>query len=127
MKATQLIVIILIAFFSNRICAMSPAPDSYTPAEWSQHADAEKDAGIAIAHKDFRLLAYATRGIIVPGIEQEKKALLSQKCGLRMLEGFGDVVRSQAQLQAMKAMHDYAATYNKIVAEQCSAVKIPGK
>ena len=119
MKVRQVIIIFLIAFFSSRICAMSPAPDSYTPPEWNEYANAEKDASIAVAHKDFRLLAYATRGIMVPGIEQDEKALLSQKCGLRMLEGFGDVVRSQEQLKKMRAFHDYVTAYNIIVAAQC--------
>lgn len=106
---------------------MSHSPEPYTPPTWHENANAENDAALAVAHKDFRLLAYAARNTVVPGVDQNEKAMLSKKCGLRMIEGFGDVVRSQAQLQAMKAMHDYAATYNKIVAAQCSAVKISGK
>ena len=123
----RIIALLLTALFSSQAFTMSSSPDSYTPPTWSRNANAEKDAAIALAHKDFRLLAYVVRGTMIPGIDQNEKVLLSEKCGLRIIEGFGDVVRSQTQLQAMKAMHDYAATYNKIVAAQCSAVKISGK
>jgi hypothetical protein len=123
----QIILILLTALFSSQVFAMSRSPETYTPPAWTKNANADKDAAYALAHKDFRLLGYVVRGTMIPGIDQNEKALLSEKCGVRMIEGFGDVVRSQAQLQAMKAMHHYAATYNKIVAAQCSAEKISGK
>jgi UDP-glucose 6-dehydrogenase len=121
----QIIIILLTALFSSQVFAMSKSPDSYTPPAWTQNANAEKDAAFALAHKDLRLLAYAARSTIVPGISQNEKELLSKQCGLRVLEGFGDVVRSPAQLQKMKAMHDYAAEYNKIIAAQCQATTSP--
>lgn len=121
MKIGQVFVIFLVAFFSSQISAMSPSPEIYTPPVWSEHASAENDASIAIANNDFRLLGYVVRGTMIPGIEQDEKELLTKQCGMRMLEGFGDVVRSQDQLKKMRAMHDYAAAYNKIVAIQCLA------
>lgn len=103
--------------------AMSKSPESYVPPVWNASAEADQDAVYALANGDLRLLAYTTRDIMVPGIEPEQKSLLSEQCGLRMMQGFGDVVRSDEQLQTMKAMREYATEYNKIVAPQCSATK----
>ena len=117
----KIIIILFAAVFSSQVFAMSHSPEPYTPPTWHENANAEDDAAFAVAHKDFRLLAYAARNTVVPGVDQNEKAMLSKICGLRMIEGFGDVVRSQAQLQAMKTMHDYAMRYNKIISTQCRA------
>jgi hypothetical protein len=121
----KIVIIILVAIFSSQISAMSRNPETYTPPAWTEHANAKNDAAFALAHKDFRLLGYVVRGTIIPGIQQNEKELLSKQCGLRTLEGFGDIVRNPEQLQKMKAMRKYAETYNKIVAAQCRTTISP--
>jgi hypothetical protein len=117
----RVLTLLLASIFTTQLNAMSRTPEVYAPPVWNETAQADQDAAYALANNDLRLLAYTTRSIMVPGIRLEDKELLSSKCGLRMLKGFGDVVRSDAQLQKMKALRGYAEKYNEIIAAQCSA------
>ena len=115
------------------VAAMSDAPEDdigeetdtmpYTPAEWQQNADADADAAGAIEHGDLRLLAFATRGTSIPGIEPATGQRYTEQCGVRYLKGFGDVIRSENQLQAMTAAHAWAEAYNRLIIEACRAAR----
>lgn len=117
----RLPVILLVAIFSARGFAMSKSPEPYTPPEWHENSNAQEDASYALDNDDMRLLAYTTRGITVPGIDDAEKDTISKQCGIRMLDGFGDVVRNEEQLRRMKAMHAYVSRYNAVIAKRCKA------
>ena len=104
---------------STQVLAMAKTTKPYEPPQWHENASAENDAAYALENDDTRLLAYTTRGVMVPGIDAAEKNQLSEKCGLRMMPGFGDVVRSDAQLDKMKTMRAYAEKYNQLVAPHC--------
>jgi hypothetical protein len=115
----RVLTLLLASIFTTQLNAMSKSPEDYRPPIWTESAQADKDATYALANNDLRLLAYTTRGTMVPGIRLDEKELLSRKCGLRMITGFGDIVRSDEQLRQMKAMREYAEKYNEIIAAQC--------
>jgi len=112
-----------IVFFSATVQAMSSTPDdneNYSPANWLSSKSAEDDARFAINNKDLRLLGFALRGYNIPGVETGKQQNYIDKCGIRVFEEFGDVVRNQQQIEQMKQAREYAISYNAIILESCS-------
>ena len=113
------LLIFLAGVLSTQVLAMAKTTQPYDPPQWRENANAADDAAYALENDDKRLLAYYGRNIMVPGIKPDEKALLSEKCGLRMMEGFGDVVRSDAHLEKMKTMRAYIEQYNQVIAPLC--------
>lgn len=112
-------IILLTSLMTTQVIAMGKTPEPYQPSQWREQANAEKDAALALENNDLRLLGYTTRAVMIPGIDLAEKEILRQKCGLRMIKGFGDVVRSEEQLAQMKAMREYAEKYNNTIAAHC--------
>ena len=101
--------------------SQSPEKEEETQPTIEDHAlDAETDAQNAIENHDFRLLAFATRITIVPGINREQLGLYRENCGLRFMKGFGDVVYSDNQLEKMKQARAYALRYNQHISSHCT-------
>lgn len=111
--------------------AMSQSPDKqntdsnsesipYTPAPWHEKALAENDASRALANADTRLLAFAMRGYTIPGIDPAQQQAYQAKCGVRFIDGFGDVIRSDEQLEQMKLAREYAVRYNAVIISGCA-------
>ena len=73
----------------------------------------------AIENEDFRLLAFATRATIVPGIDPGQLEAYRESWGLRFMKGFGDVIYSEDQRLRMKQARVYAEAYNALVSKQC--------
>lgn len=86
---------------------------------WLQSADANKDAQQGLERGDKRLLAMATRGGHLPGIEPELASKAKSICGVRYLPGSTDTVMGQTHLQLLQAAESYAADYNKVMIEHC--------
>ena len=62
----------------------------------------------------------AGRGEVVPGIAPEQQASAKSRCGVRYLDGLGDVIKpGQEEDQAKLAA--YAADYNRRMLAHCSA------
>lgn len=105
--------------------AMSRNPDEvkkavpYTAASWHENADPDKDARRALEHGDYRLLGFATRGTSIPGVDPTLKRVYQAQCGLRFIEGFGDVIRSDEQGNQMKLASEYAERYNSLIMTGC--------
>ena len=81
----------------------------------------EEDVLIALSKNDFRLLGFATRSTSIPGIEAIDKMAYMEKCGVRLMKGFGDVSRSEQQTQLMHQTYEYAAKYNQLIIDSCLA------
>lgn len=86
---------------------------------WLQSANAEKDAQQGLDRGDKRLLAMATRGGHLPGIEPELASKAKSICGVRYLPGSTDTVLGKTHLQLLQAAESYAADYNRIMIEHC--------
>ena len=102
---------------STKVMAFSSAP--YEPVDWSTSDTPAEDAEYAIDNEDMRLLGFALRGYHVPGVSATDRQAYIDKCGLRLLEGFGDVVRDDAQASDMKRASAYAKEYNAVIIESC--------
>lgn len=95
--------------------------DQLASLHWVYYADALADANFAIAKQDFQFLATSNRTISLPGIDLQKNSLeeLKQQCGYRFLEGMGDTVRDQRDIEQRKALHRYATEYNQLMFIAC--------
>ncbi|MDT8451819.1 MAG: glutamyl-tRNA amidotransferase [Gammaproteobacteria bacterium] len=84
-----------------------------------EQRDPEADARAAIERGDLRLLGFATRVTSLPGVVAEDKEAALAACGVRLLEGFGDVIRSDEELAAMQQASAYAKRYNAVMLGVC--------
>jgi len=102
-------------------CATSSSTiDPYVQKlQWLDAADPQADANQAIKIKDFRLLGLATRAVNIPGISKEQTLKYEESCGVQLIEGISDVVRSDEHLRLMQKARSYALKYNAIVKTHC--------
>ena len=87
--------------------------------QWLDAADPQNDAKQAIKVGDLRLLGLATRDINVPGISNEDSYKYEQECGVQLIDGISDVVRSDEHLRLMQKARSYALKYNAIIKTEC--------
>ena len=87
--------------------------------QWLDAADPQADANQAVKKNDFRLLGLATRSVNIPGISKEDSLKYEESCGVQLIEGISDVVRSDEHLRLMQKARSYALKYNAIVKTHC--------
>ena len=102
-------------------CASSgPGIDPYVQKlQWLDAADPQADANQAIKQKDLRLLGLATRSVNIPGVDEDDTLAYEQSCGVHLIEGISDVVRSDEHLRLMQKARSYALQYNAIIKLHC--------
>ncbi len=81
--------------------------------------DPEADARAALDKGDIRLLGFALRVTSVPGVAAADRQAAMEACGVRLLKGFGDVVRRDEDMSARRQAHEYAGRYNAVVVKSC--------
>lgn len=82
-------------------------------------ADAlEQAVSASLAKQDYRLIVRAGRGEVAPGIAPEQQASAKARCGVRYLEGLGDVIKP-GQQEAQAKLAAYAADYNRRMLAHC--------
>ena len=87
--------------------------------QWLDAADPQNDAKQAIKIGDLRLLGLATRDINIPGVSKEDSNKYEQECGVQLIDGVSDVVRSDEHLRLMQKARSYALKYNAIIKTAC--------
>jgi hypothetical protein len=102
-------------------CASTPEPiDPYVQQlQWLDAADPQADANQAVKQNDLRLLGLATRSVNIPGIKKEDLLKYEERCGVQLIEGISDVVRSDEHLRLMQKARSYALQYNAIIKLNC--------
>ena len=102
-------------------CATNGEPiDPYVQKlQWLDAADPQADAEQAIKQNDLRLLGLATRSVSIPGVEASEVLAYEQSCGVQLIEGISDVVRSNEHLRLMQKARSYALQYNAIIKTHC--------
>ncbi len=101
-------------------CAASPPIDPYVQKlQWLNAADPQADAQEAIRQNDLRLLGLATRSVNIPGVDKAQTLAYEQACGVHLIEGISDVVRSDEHLRLMQKARSYALQYNAIIKLHC--------
>ena len=112
--------IVISCLFLATCATSSNTLDPYVQKlQWLDAADPQADANQAIKQNDFRLLGLATRSVNIPGIKQENSLKYEQSCGIQLIEGISDVVRSDEHLRLMQKARSYALKYNAIVKLHC--------
>jgi len=118
MKGILLGMSLLSFLFGCNSSSETPDP-SIKKLQWLETADPEQDAKKAIEANDLRLLGLATRNISIPGIDQADNDKYQQACGVILMDGISDVVRSDEQLRLMQKARSYALEYNRIIITKC--------
>ena len=116
---TLLIAASLLALTSG--CASTAGPiDPYVQQlQWLDAADPQADAQQAVKQNDTRLLGLATRSVNIPGIDKKDLLKYEEACGVQLIEGISDVVRSDEHLRLMQKARSYALQYNAIIKLHC--------
>ena len=99
--------------------AMTAQNDSAQPLAWVTTAKVEDDIARAIARGDLRLLTFPGRGVDIPGIAAAEQEKAERLCGLRYLEGTGDVIRSEAEIELRRLVRIYTEKYNPAIYAAC--------
>lgn len=87
--------------------------------QWLDAANPQTDAQQALKKGDFRLLGLATRSVNIPGVSKEQSMKYELKCGVQLIDGISDVVRSDEHLRLMQKARSYALKYNAIIKTRC--------
>jgi hypothetical protein len=115
----QYIRIILLALVITG-CASSGDVDPYVKQlQWLDAADPQTDAQQALKKGDFRLLGLATRSVNIPGVTKQDSLKYELKCGVQLIDGISDVIRSDEHLRLMQKARSYALKYNAIIKTRC--------
>ncbi|MCE9934999.1 hypothetical protein [Aeromonas salmonicida] len=78
----------------------------------------EQTVSASLARQDYRLIVRAGRGEVAPGIVASEQDAAKARCGVRYLDGLGDVIRS-GQEEAQARLRAYAAEYNQRMLAHC--------
>ncbi len=101
-------------------CATTSNIDPYVQKlQWLDAADPQADANQAVKQNDLRLLGLATRSVVIPGLVEENILKYEEHCGVQLIEGISDVVRSDEHLRLMQKARSYALQYNAIIKIHC--------
>ena len=117
---TRFFITLVLCSFASA-CATSSEPlDPYVQKlQWLDAADPQADAEQAVKQDDLRLLGLATRSVNIPGIKKEDLLKYEESCGVQLIEGISDVVRSDEHLRLMQKARSYALKYNAIIKLHC--------
>lgn len=80
----------------------------------------EQELSANLTRQDYRLIVIAGRGELAPGIAAEQQASAKARCGVRYLDGLGDVIRHE-QKEAHARLSAYASEYNQLMVTHCPA------
>ncbi|WP_046004614.1 hypothetical protein [Pseudoalteromonas rubra] len=73
----------------------------------------------AMDKQDFRLFYTTGRRPVVPGFEQFAFKDLEARCGVKVMPGTGDTLRSEADKAARSEAYQYAKSYNLKIYDAC--------
>jgi hypothetical protein len=114
---------LVIASLISLLSACATTSDTLDPNVqkllWLDAADPQADANQALKQDDLRLLGLATRSVNLPGISKEDTLKYEEACGVQLIEGISDVVRSDEHLRLMQKARSYALKYNAIIKVHC--------
>jgi hypothetical protein len=115
----MLIAASLLALVSGCATTAEPIDPYVQQLQWLDAADPQADANQAVKQNDTRLLGLATRSVNIPGIEKKDLLKYEEACGVQLIEGISDVVRSDEHLRLMQKARSYALQYNAIIKLHC--------
>jgi hypothetical protein len=118
-RLMKLLVLTGFLLLTMTACASTPKDPYVQKLQWLDAADPQTDAQQALKKGDFRLLGLAARSVNIPGVSQDETLAYEEKCGVQLIDGYSDVVRSDEHLRLMQKARSYALSYNAIIKTQC--------
>ena len=79
----------------------------------------EQDIQQAIGENDYRLYGFKGRRITLPGISPEQTDEVANQCGYKLMDGTGDVIKSERQREQRRNKLAYATMYNQQMVLLC--------
>jgi len=73
----------------------------------------------AIATKDYRLYGLVGRRVVLPGLENKNVKEIKKRCGIRLLSGTGDVLKSSQDRENRRINYQFAEKINAKLYELC--------
>ena len=116
---TLLLAALLVAPLAGCASTAEPIDPYVQQLQWLDAADPQADANQAVKQNDLRLLGLATRSVNIPGIKKDDLLKYEEVCGVQLIEGISDVVRSDEHLRLMQKARSYALRYNAIIKLHC--------
>lgn len=123
MKLTMIkfiLLAVMVTFMTSCATDSTALSEHELKLQWVLDANGQEDALSALKKGDFRLMAMAQRGIVIPGIDNDQKNQYELKCGIKMIDGISDTVRNEGHLELMKKAHSYAKQYNTVIKSRCN-------
>lgn len=80
----------------------------------------EQEVQQAIGDKDYRLYGFQGRRLTLPGIGPEQTDEIAKQCGYKLMEGTGDVIKSELQREQRRKKLEYATLYNQQMLSLCN-------
>ena len=118
MKSSLIVTALVLAMTGCAIDSKTLDPN-VQKLQWLDAADPQADAQQAIKTGDLRLLGMATRSVSIPGVETDQILKYETKCGVQLIDGISDVIRSDEHLRLMQKARSYALKYNAIIKTVC--------
>lgn len=119
MKYNIFLPLTLVAAMSGCVTDSSALNEKAEGLAWLKKADATMDAEKAIANGDFRLMGIPLRHTVIPGIEVKMSRQYALKCGVNLMQGISDTVRSEKDIELSQKAYQYAEDYNAVVKKHC--------
>jgi len=114
------VLVLALCGLTTACATSSQSVDPYVQKlQWLDAADPQADANQAVKKNDLRLLGLATRSVNIPGISKADTLKYEEHCGVQLIEGISDVVRSDEHLRLMQKARSYALKYNAIIKSHC--------
>ncbi len=79
----------------------------------------EQAVSDAKSNKDYRLYGLAGRRIILPGLENKNVKDIKKRCGIRILSGSGDVLKSKQDREKRRLNYQFAVKVNEQIYALC--------
>ncbi|MCF2859760.1 hypothetical protein L1286_19960 [Pseudoalteromonas sp. SMS1] len=73
----------------------------------------------AKSQKDYRLLVFASRRLVIPGFEDKEAQQLKARCGVRYWKNEGDVLYPSQASDSRAVKYQFASDYNQEVYTLC--------
>lgn len=73
----------------------------------------------AISANDYRLYGLAGRRVVLPGLENKNVKEIKKRCGIRILSGTGDVLKSSQDRENRRLNYQFAVKINEKLYALC--------
>jgi hypothetical protein len=95
---------------------MGPADNVVQEKELSRE---ELAINSAISNQDYRLYGLTGRRTVIPGFESENFSQIKERCGVKLLSGTGDVLKTNKDRVERRENYQFALKINKRLYALC--------